>query len=123
MKLITILLFLSLQANSQVKDKTWKYINPRESLKLLKTNVQRTGVVKRIYKEADGDYHLYLNMKDSNLICEIICIKEMPICKGYTNKIKIPTVGTKVRIKGDLVYDRKHKWFEIHPVKKIEEVK
>jgi hypothetical protein len=120
MKAILIIstLLLSLSCLSQ-KDYRWKYI--RESgLRLIKANVTRTGkVVKAPRMEQDGDLHVWILTKKDMVLCEIICYKQVPICAGYKNSLPRPRVGDRIRVKGDLVYDSKHKWQELHPVKKI----
>jgi hypothetical protein len=54
---------------------------------------------------------------------EVICYKPVPQCSGYVNSIKKPKAGDKIRVIGDLVFDNKHKWYELHPAKKITLVK
>ncbi|MGB8475357.1 MAG: SH3 domain-containing protein [Candidatus Acidiferrum sp.] len=91
--------------------------------------------------EKDGDTHGWLkvdpefepllnsgNMNDEggNLVFEIIC--RFPVtqadakaaCKGYTDQVKLPPVGSHVTIVGTLVQDTFHgQWMEIHPVTSI----
>jgi len=91
--------------------------------------------------EQDGDTHGWLNVdsqfKDllnagnlsdegGNLVFEIVC--RFPVtqadakaaCQGYTDKVKLPPVGSHVRIVGTYVQDTFHaKWMEIHPVMSI----
>lgn len=114
-----ILLFATLSSVAQKKDYRWKYITNKH-LTLLKNNVTRTGIVYRVYSEADGDTHVVLRLPDSShLVTEIICSRPVPQCQGYTNVIQKPKIGNKVRIMGDWVWDAEHKWYEIHPVKKL----
>jgi hypothetical protein len=92
--------------------------------------------------EGDGDGHGWLKLdpgqeqylnagnksnEGGNLVFEVIC--QFPVrqadakaaCKGYKNTVKIPPVGSHVKITGPWVQDKEHqKWFEIHPVTKIE---
>jgi hypothetical protein len=119
MKAILIIsaLLVSLSCLSQ-KDYRWKYIK-ESNLQFIKANVTRTGKVVKIRTETDGDLHVWLLTKHNLILCEIICYKDVPICKGYVNKIPRPRVGNKITVKGDLVFDNKHKWQELHPVKKI----
>jgi hypothetical protein len=82
----------------------------------------------------DGDYHIQLKI-DSNevnlthknytkqnecIVLEIVCSHKSVIssckCENYTNQINIPIVGEKIRVMGQLVLDKRHKWIEIHPV-------
>jgi SH3 domain-containing protein len=91
--------------------------------------------------EADGDTHGWLkvdaqfqnllntgNQKDEggNLVFEIIC--RFPVtqadaktaCANYTDTVKLPPVGSHVRILGVYVQDTFHgQWMEIHPVTSI----
>jgi hypothetical protein len=115
--IVALLLFFSLASLAQ-KDYRWKYIK-ESNLQFIKANVTRTGKVVKIRTETDGDLHVWLLTKKDLILCEIICYKDVPICKGYVNKIPRPRVGNKITVKGDLVFDNKHKWQELHPVKKI----
>ena len=91
--------------------------------------------------EADGDTHGWLkvdpefqkllnagNLNDEggNLVFEIIC--RYPVtqadaktaCANYTDKVKLPPVGSHVVILGVYVQDTFHgQWMEIHPVTSI----
>jgi hypothetical protein len=91
--------------------------------------------------EKDGDTHGWLkvdpefqgllnagNLNDEggNLVFEIVC--RFPVtqadakaaCEGYTDNVKLPAVGSHVRIVGTYVQDTFHaKWMEIHPVTTI----
>lgn len=95
-----------------------------------------------VRKEADGDCHGWLKLdsgqeellnagnksdEEGNLVFEIVCM--FPVtqadakksCHGYTNAIRVPRVGTHVRMIGSWVQDDNHaKWNEIHPVESIE---
>jgi hypothetical protein len=117
--LAIIMILASLCAAGQKKDYRWKYMSASDRLDLLKTNVQRTGTVKKVYSETDGDLHVWIQTGDSTWLAEIICYKATGKCAGYTNTIQRPKVGQHIRILGDLVWDGKHHWNEIHPVKKI----
>ena len=91
--------------------------------------------------EPDGDTHGWLEVdpqfKDmlnagnlsaegGNLVFEIVC--RFPVtqadakaaCKGYTDSVHLPPVGSHVSIVGTYVQDTFHaKWNEIHPVTRI----
>jgi hypothetical protein len=91
--------------------------------------------------EPDGDTHGWLkldpgsenllnpgNISDEggNLVFEIIC--KFPVtqadakaaCQNYTDQVKLPPVGSHVRIVGRYVQDTFHgQWNEIHPVTSI----
>jgi len=68
--------------------------------------------------------------EEGNLVYEIVCmfpVKQadaVSACKGYSNKIKLAPVGSRVRITGAWVMDDNHAhWNEIHPVSSIEVLK
>lgn len=91
--------------------------------------------------EPDGDTHGWLNVdsqfknllnagnisqEGGNLVFEIIC--RFPVtqpdakaaCKGFTDHVTLPPVGSRVRIVGAYVQDTFHgQWMEIHPVTSI----
>jgi uncharacterized protein YgiM (DUF1202 family) len=91
--------------------------------------------------EPDGDTHGWLkldpgsenllnsgniNDEGGNLVFEIIC--KFPVtqadakaaCQNYTDQVKLPPVGSHVRIVGRYVQDTFHgQWNEIHPVTSI----
>jgi hypothetical protein len=93
--------------------------------------------------EADGDTHGWLkvdpefenllnagNMSDEggNVVFEIVCKFKVtqqdatgsPGCQGYKSTMKIPPVGSHVRVVGTYVQDTNHaQWMEIHPVTSI----
>jgi hypothetical protein len=91
--------------------------------------------------EKDGDTHGWLkldpefqnlvnagNVSDEggNLVFEIVC--KFPVtqpdakaaCRGFTDHVTLPRVGSHVRIVGTYVQDTFHaQWMEIHPVTRI----
>jgi Bacterial SH3 domain len=91
--------------------------------------------------EADGDTHGWLKLdpefenllnagntsaEGGNLVFEIVCkfsvtqADAKPACQAYQTTIKIPPVGSHVRVVGTYVQDTNHaKWMEIHPVTSI----
>jgi len=95
--------------------------------------------------EADGDTHGWLKVdppfenllnagnmsaEGGNLVFEIVC--EFPVnqpdakaaCASFKSPIKIPPVGSHVRIVGSYVRDTNHaQWMEIHPVSSIEVIR
>ncbi len=95
--------------------------------------------------EADGDTHGWLkvdpqfqdllnpgnmNNEGGNLVFEIVCEFKVsqadakPACASYKSTIKIPAIGSHVRIVGSYVRDTNHaQWMEIHPVTSIEVIK
>lgn len=95
-----------------------------------------------VRREQDGDCHGWLkldpgqeqylnagNMSDEegNLVYEIVCLypvkqaDAVDACRNYKNAVKLPKVGSHVRMTGSWVQDNNHaKWNEIHPVTSIE---
>ncbi len=92
--------------------------------------------------EADADTHGWLRVdpqfqdllnqgnmtnEGGNLVFEIVCkyvpptqVDAKPACASYKSAIKIPPVGSHVRIVGSYVRDTNHaQWMEIHPVTSI----
>jgi hypothetical protein len=103
------------------------------------TNGQHSDGVRH---EADGDTHGWLkvdsefknllnagNLSDEggNLVFEIVCMFKVTQAdaiascpSSFHNPVKIPPVGSHVRIVGTYVQDTNHsKWMEIHPVTSI----
>ncbi len=87
-------------------------------LKVLAPQKTVSGIVKKVKPEPDGDYHIYLQ----NIELEIICASKITQadargpCSGYKNKIPIPKVGWRVKVTGQYIFDKVHKQKEIHPV-------
>lgn len=91
--------------------------------------------------EPDGDTHGWLKVdpqfanllnagnqsaEGGNLVFEVICKYSVTqtdaksACANYTNKLKLPPVGSHVQILGVYVQDTFHaQWMEIHPVTSI----
>lgn len=119
-----ILLFLLIATSAWgQKDTTyWNHIYHPKRLIFVKADTTLTGVVLKEISEGDGDYHVLIMTADSTKIdVEIICVfkQKNRICSGYNNTIPVPRKGMRVEVFGDYVFDNKHKWPEIHPVKKI----
>lgn len=75
----------------------------------------------KIIGEKDGDYHVIIKTSKQLLDVEIICYhpQKNAICNCYTNSITIPRKQDSIQVKGDYVFDWKHKWYEVHPVKSL----
>jgi len=95
----------------------------------------------RVRHEPDGDTHGWLKVdsgfenllnagnmsaEGGNLVFEIVC--RFPVtqtdakaaCQSYKDQVKLPPVGSHVRIVGTCVQDTFHsQWMEIHPVTSI----
>lgn len=119
-----ILLFLLIATSALgQKDTTyWNHIYHPKRLIFIKADTTLSGTVLKEISEADGDYHILIMTADSTKIdVEIICAypNKNRICAEYNNTIPVPRKGMRVEVFGDYVFDNKHKWPEIHPVKKI----
>lgn len=121
-----ILLLLCTPAFSQTKHPPIKHVYGIERFRLIKDSVTLTGKVTKVAYEKDGDLHFNLKVNDSTtVVCECICQQRVPIpkvkkaCIGYYKKFKRPRVGSNYRVKGYSVWDKRHHWFELHPVYKI----
>ncbi|HXP50772.1 MAG TPA: hypothetical protein VN922_12495 [Bacteroidia bacterium] len=137
---VLILLLFSVFTRAQ-EDPNEHVFEPDRLVKLQDT-LTVTGTVTFVLAELDGDFHIRVRMdsdyvrlskknftrQDSCLIVEIICAHQaiFPIscnCQNYTNKVPIPTVGAKVKVTGRLVFDKRHKWTELHPVYEMHDEK
>ena len=119
----------------------WKHVYNPSRLKVIDKCITATGVITESHAEPDGDQHLLLKLdsgqenllqrkniksKKGNLVIEAVCINNISekkvgdACKGYVNHIKLPAVGSHVRVTGSLVLDTHNGWNEIHPISKIE---
>ena len=107
------------------------------------TIVDATNGRKRdgIRHEKDGDTHGWIkldpefesllndgneNDEDGNMVFEVVCLYRVSqktavsACRNFQSSIKIPPVGSRVKIVGQLVEEKNHgKWREIHPVSSI----
>jgi hypothetical protein len=137
MKQFLVLLVLSISLTGGKPNDPTKHIYEPERLKIIKDTETVCGTVVYIRSEEDGDYHIRLKMnpcsvslshknytkQDSCIVLEIICEHKSIIsnckCDDYINKIKVPKIGDKIQAIGQLVFDKRHKWIEIHPVFKI----
>ncbi len=70
-----------------------------------------------------------LSAEGGNLVFEIVC--RFPVtqkdakttCKGYSDHVQLPPVGSHVSVVGTFVQDTFHaQWNEIHPVTRISTV-
>lgn len=99
----------------------WNHIKNPQRLQMIKQDTTVSGKVTKIYRERDGDLHVYVQTAKQLLNVEIICYnpKNATICNGYKNTIAKPKIGQTIYVKGDFVKDKHHNWVEIHPVKAI----
>ncbi len=96
-----------------------------------------TGVVRRVLKEPDGDYHIRLIVDKEfrntinfgnlfelhgDLVLEPVCAHssshdfEKKACGDYKSNVLIPKKGERIKVTGQYVTDVMHYWREIHPV-------
>ncbi len=75
-----------------------------------KTKVAVEGVVDKIAKQADGDYHVIIRPPyvpfSIALVTEFIPEVTLPL----------PKVGDRIKIWGLVRFDELHNWWELHPV-------
>jgi hypothetical protein len=133
---------LLIPAFAMAQDDPNDHIYEAERLVVQKDTMTVTGTVMYVFNELDGDYHIRLRMdsgyvklskknftrQDSCIILEIVCAHQaiFPIsckCADYVNKVPVPVVGERVKVVGKQVYDKRHKWTELHPVYIMEEIK
>lgn len=126
MKLLFILLLAPIFCTAQKDTAYWNHIAKHSRFRFIKSDAVDSGIVYKVIREKDGDAHVVLFTYQQTktgykkLVCEVICAyKKTGECAGYTNNTVLPIPGQFIRVYGDLVYDRLHKWEEIHPVKRI----
>ncbi len=122
-------------------DSLWDHVYHPQRLKVVEKCKSVTGVVKNFVREADGDYHIRLDVDDRSLVnqanqegqhgylvLEPIC-QDSPTqrdaeepCQGYKGPWIDASgyVGKHVEVTGSYVSDLDHDgWMEIHPVSSI----
>lgn len=87
-------------------------VEPSAMAQNFHTHVEVTGRVTLSKREGDGDWHMRLEDAKGFITAE--CIPEIP-CPH-------PKVGQCVRVRGLSRFDDEHKWYEVHPVEKLEVV-
>ena len=118
----------------------WNHVYNPGRLEVMKECTEVTGVIEHVKSEADGDLHIRLrldtefssllndenmNQQEGDLVLEPVCQREVAqldaidSCRGFSNILEIPPVGTHVRVDGSYVLDKPHGWMEIHPVSRI----
>jgi hypothetical protein len=140
MSSIILSLFLLLLPIDSSSNHIWKKVYDPERLEILEEKLWVVGTINSIEKSFDGDIHIRLELdtlfhKPENylayrnyikqkgcLVVEIVCGHNtiFPICFDYKNNIDIPKKGDKVLVSGSFVFDKRHRWNEIHPVYSIE---
>jgi hypothetical protein len=107
-------------------------------LETLQDTMQLIGEIHSIESCFDGDIHIRMKIselhllhkrnftkQDSCMVLEIVCVESAPIpaCVSYKNQIQIPKVGDSIAVTGRFVFDKIHRWNELHPVYEIEFLK
>lgn len=132
MKLFLSIFFLITLTNNPITR-----IHSPHRLLLLDPSKTVSGIVREVDETIDGDVHIRLLTKETNLltknnlihedsclVLEIVCgcKSVFAICNGYVSEITIPSVGDSISVKGLFVFDKRHKINEIHPVLKIKKL-
>jgi hypothetical protein len=127
-------------ATSGCDDAMWNRVYNPKRLETISKCVTVKGTVALSAPDDDGDQHFLLKLdsgqdgllnkrnikkKDGYLVVEIVCANPISVkkakasCRGYTNRIAIPAVGSHVAVTGSYVVDTHNGWMEIHPVSKV----
>jgi len=134
-------------ATAQCNPSLWNWVYHSYRLVVHDSCTFATGTVEASYGEADGDYHIRLNVDSpykymlnsvnysseyGDLVCEPICVTSItqtdaiapcaPLVDSIAHNIDtvyLPNVGEYVKITGPYVTDNDHGWNEIHPVTSI----
>lgn len=138
--LFLLSLITYLTSHGQCDSSMWKHVYNIHHLLVEKKCITVAGIVKKVKREKDGDYHIRLKImgnqdsllnskniseQDTCLVVEIICACEVKqqdavsACNGYVNTLRIPRKGERIRVTGVYVLDNEHGWMEIHPVTSI----
>ena len=121
----------------------WTHVYNPSRLQKVSDCVTVKGIVEESVADTDGDQHFLLKLdpgeraiankrnrkkKQGDLVVEIVCAnpisekKAKHACKGYTNAIALPAVGSHVAVTGSYVIDTHNGWAEIHPVSRIQKL-
>jgi hypothetical protein len=109
----------------------WPHVYHNYRLIIHDTCMSVTGHIDDSYSEADGDYHIRLNLDTqyrymlnslnisdeySDLVCEPICVATITQsdavapCAGVVNHVYLPNIGEYVKITGPYCTDNDHGW-------------
>ncbi len=75
-----------------------------------KTKVAVEGIVEKIAKQPDGDYHIIMH-PEFNPLGLYLVTETIPEIK-----LSIPNEGDNIKIWGLVRFDTLHNWWELHPV-------
>ncbi len=123
----------------QCDSSLWQHVYHPRRLHVIQACMTVEGTVESVQAEADGDYHIRLNVDDNsllnetnlrrqhgNLVIETICMNPVSqadaveACRGFAQNVPVPSRGERVRVTGAFVTDLDHGWNEIHPVTSVE---
>jgi len=136
--------------SSQCDNSLWNHVYNPERLTVKNKCIAVTGIIvdatngsrpDGVRHEPDGDTHGWLKVdpqfkkllnhgnvtsEGGNMVFEIVCkfrvsqADAKPACLSYKSSVKIPALGSHVRVVGSYVQDTNHaQWMEIHPVTSI----
>lgn len=98
-------------------------------LKIKNPWLTATGIVSRVRREPDGDYHVDLLPDPSyrNLVNEVNRVRQggalvTEIIPADQVRVPIPRKGNHVAITGPYVLDVDHGWMEIHPARYVRQI-
>jgi hypothetical protein len=119
----------------------WNHVYNPTRLQMVEECKTVSGTVDDIRVEADGDFHILLNLdpqfsdminsanvagEHGDLVVEPICMNPieqtdaLAACNYFHQQLIIPSIGTHVNVTGSYVHDLAHGgWSEIHPVTSI----
>jgi hypothetical protein len=75
-----------------------------------KTKVVVEGIVDKVIREPDGDYHIII--RPPYLPLPVLVAEAIPEIKN----LPLPKEGDRIKIWGITRFDELHNWWEIHPV-------
>jgi hypothetical protein len=119
----------------------WSHVYRPERFEVRKPCIAVVGVIAGRRTEPDGDYHIQLDIGDSNLLNDVnrarqhgnlvvepVCMHGVTqasaqgFCDGFQSTVPLFPKGTRVRVTGSYVLDNEHGWMEIHPVLTMQEI-
>lgn len=116
--MLIVLLALQVMLHAQVRPPCYELPNfskytamtPSGLTTTARSHVRVSGEVVAVTREEDGDMHV--GMSDGRVSIVAECIPEMP-CPAVVK-------GDHITVYGISRYDKQHKWYEVHPVEKME---
>ncbi len=115
--LLALLWFFLAGAQAEIHGRLYHRVLVKDIPETIHTHVCTTGLVTLIKKEADGDIHIRVENGDGTgafIVGEVI-----PTLRASRGVIVIPKVGQWIELCGIVREDKKHSWFEIHPIERM----